>query len=219
MEWQLLEGVPDEAVQRLIQLARRRSFRRREVVFHRGDPADSLHLVSKGRFAVRVTTPLGDQAMIGVRGPGESFGEMALVGEKAGRSATVEALEEAETLCVYEKEFGRLRSEHPAVNEFLISLLAAELRIMNQRLLEALYLPVERRLLRRLSELSQLYQGGAHGVVDIPLTQEELAELAGTSRATVNAVLGDAQARGLVELRRGKVRIVDLAGLAARAGR
>jgi CRP/FNR family cyclic AMP-dependent transcriptional regulator len=220
VEWQLLEGVPDEAVQRLIQLARRRSFRRREVVFHRGDPADSLHLVSKGRFAVRVMTPLGDQAMIGVRGPGESFGEMALVGEKAGRSATVEALEEAETLCVYEKEFGRLRREHPAVNEFLISLLAAELRIMNQRLLEALYLPVERRLLRRLSELSQLYQGGgAHGVVDIPLTQEELAELAGTSRATVNAVLGDAQARGLVELRRGKVRIVDLAGLEARAGR
>jgi CRP-like cAMP-binding protein len=55
--------------------------------------------------------------------------------------------------------------------------------------------------------------------VDIPLTQEELAELAGTSRATVNAVLGDAQTRGLVELRRGKVRIVDQVGLAARAGR
>jgi CRP-like cAMP-binding protein len=154
-----------------------------------------------------------------VRGPGESFGEMALVGEKAGRAATVEALEEAETLCVYEKEFARLRHEHPAVNEFLISLLAAELRIMNQRLLEALYLPVERRLLRRLSELSQLYKVEAHDIVDIPLTQEELAELVGTSRATVNAVLGDAQTRGLVELRRGKVRIVDHAGLAARAGR
>ena len=90
---------------------------------------------------------------------------------------------------------------------------------MNQRLLEALYLPVERRLLRRLSELSQLYRVEAHDIVDIPLTQEELAELVGTSRATVNAVLGDAQTRGLVELRRGKVRIVDLSGLAARAGR
>ena len=196
MEWQLLEGVPAEDVRRLIQVARRRSFRRREVVFHRGDPADSLHLVSKGRFAVRVMTPLGDQATIAVRGPGESFGEMALVGEKAGRAATVEALEEAETLCVDEKEFARLRHEHPTVNEFLISLLAAELRIMNQRLLEALYLPVERRLLRRLSELSQLYRAGAHDVVDIPLTQEELAELAGTSRATVNAVLGDAPPSG-----------------------
>jgi CRP-like cAMP-binding protein len=217
VEWQLLEGVPSEDVQRLLQLARRRTFRRGEVVFHRGDPADSMHLVAKGRFAIRVITPLGDQATIAVRGPGESFGEMALVGEKEGRAATVEALEEAETFCVYETEFARLRREHPSVNEFLIRLLGTEVRIMNERLLEALYLPVERRVLRRLSELTRLYPADADEVVQIPLTQEQLAGLAGTSRATVNAVLGDAQARGLVELRRGKVRIVDRAGLAARA--
>ena len=218
MKWQLLEGVPDENVQRLLKVARRRSFRRGEVVFHRGDPADSLHLVAKGRFAIRVMTPVGDQATIAVRGPGESFGEMALVGEEASRSATVEALEAAETFCVYETEFARLRGEHPAVNEFLISLLAAEVSSMNERLLEALYLPVERRVLRRLIELAQMYQRGADEVVEIPLTQEEVAGLAGTSRATVNAVLGDAQSRGLLELRRGRVTIVDGAGLAARAG-
>jgi len=218
VKWQLLEGVPDENVQRLLKVARRRSFRRGEVVFHRGDPADSLHLVAKGRFAIRVMTPVGDQATIAVRGPGESFGEMALVGEEASRSATVEALEAAETFCVYETEFARLRGEHPAVNEFLISLLAAEVSSMNERLLEALYLPVERRVLRRLIEVAQIYQRGADEVVEIPLTQEEVAGLAGTSRATVNAVLGDAQSRGLLELRRGRVTIVDGAGLAARAG-
>ena len=215
MKWQLLEGVPDENVQRLLKVARRRSFRRGEVVFHRGDPADSLHLVAKGRFAIRVMTPVGDQATIAVRGPGESFGEMALVGEEASRSATVEALEAAETFCVYETEFARLRGEHPAVNEFLISLLAAEVSSMNERLLEALYLSPEYE--RR--ELAQIYQRGADEVVEIPLTQEEVAGLAGTSRATVNAVLGDAQSRGLLELRRGRVTIVDGAGLAARAGK
>jgi CRP-like cAMP-binding protein len=218
VKWQLLEGVPDESVQRLLQIARRRRFRRGEVVFHRGDPADSLHLVSKGRFAVRVMTPLGDQATLAVRGPGESFGEMALVGEKTSRAATVEALEEAETFCVYETEFALLRREHPVVNELLISLLAAEVRGMNERLLEALYLPVERRVLRRLSELAQLYRRSPDGAVEIPLTQEEVAGLAGTSRASVNAVLGDAQTRGLVALRRGTITIVDPAGLAARAG-
>jgi CRP-like cAMP-binding protein len=88
MEWKLLEGVPADEVQRLLQLARRRTFKRGEVVFHRGDPADSMHLVSKGRFAVRVMTPLGEQATIAVRGPGDSFGELALVAEKAPRSAT-----------------------------------------------------------------------------------------------------------------------------------
>ena len=177
MEWRLLEGVPEEEVRRLLQVARRRRFRRGEVVFHRDDPADSLHLISKGRFAVRVMTPLGDQATIAVRGPGESFGEMALVGQGARRSATVEALEEAETFCVYEGEFTRLRREQPQVTELVIGFLANEVRMLNERLLEALYVPVERRVLRRLNELARLYGEDADGHVEIPLTQEELAGL------------------------------------------
>jgi CRP/FNR family transcriptional regulator, cyclic AMP receptor protein len=213
----LLQGVPAEEVQRLLALGRRGRFRLGEVVFHRDDPADSLHLVVKGRFAIRVMTPLGEPATIAVRGPGDSFGEMALVGRPARRSATVEALEEAETFCVYEGEFQRLRREHPKVNELVIGFLASEVRVLNERLLEALYVPVERRVLRRLSELARLYDQGADGLVEIPLTQEELAGLAGTSRATVNAVLGDVQKRGLVELRRGKTRILDPDQLARRA--
>jgi CRP-like cAMP-binding protein len=218
VEWRLLQGVPEEEVRRLLQVARRRRFSRGEVVFHRDDPADSLHLVVKGRFAIRVMTPLGDQATIAVRGPGDSFGEMALVGQGARRSATVEALEAAETLCVYEGEFARLRREHLQVNELVIGFLANEVRMLNERLLEALYVPAERRVLRRLNELARLYgQGAADTQVEIPLTQEELAGLAGTSRATVNTVLGDAQKRGLVELRRGKTRILDRDRLARRA--
>ena len=217
MEWRLLQGVPEEEVRRLLQVARRRSFGRGEVVFHRDDPADSLHLISKGRFAVRVMTPLGDVATIAVRGPGESFGEMALVGPGARRSATVEALEVAETLCVYEGDFARLRQEHPQVNEFVIGFLANEVRMLNERLLEAPYVPAERRVLRRLNELARLYGNDTAEPVEIPLTQEELAGLAGTSRATVNTVLGDAQKRGLVELRRGKTRILDPDQLTRRA--
>src|SRR5262249_36917200 len=112
MEWRLLRGVPEGEGQRLLQVAPRRTFLRGDVGFHRAAPADSLHLIVKGRFAIRVMTPLADQATIAVRGPGDSFGEMALVGQKARRSATVEALEEAETFCVYEGEFARLRLEH-----------------------------------------------------------------------------------------------------------
>src|SRR5712691_13200605 len=133
VEWRLLHGVPEEEVRRLLQVARRRRFRRGEVVFHRDDPADSLHLVVKGRFAIRVMTPLGDQATIAVRVPGDSFGEMALVGEGARRSATVEALERAETFCVYEGEFQRLRRQHPRVTEMVIGFLANEVRMLNER--------------------------------------------------------------------------------------
>jgi CRP-like cAMP-binding protein len=215
VEWRLLEGVPGEDVRQLLSVARRRTFRKGEVVFHRGDPADSLHLISKGRFKLQVRTPLGEEATIAIRGPGESFGEMAIAGEGAKRSATVEALEEAETFCVIEGEFRRLRSRHPGVNQLLIDFLASEVRMLNERLLEALYVPVDRRVLRRLSELAQLY-GPGEGEVVIPLTQEELAGLAGASRATVNQVLRGLQEKGVVELRRGKTIVPDPHALATR---
>ena len=115
-------------MRRLLSIARRRRFSRNEVVFHREDPADSLHLISKGRFAIRIMTPLGETVTIGIRGPGDSFGEMALVAEGRKRSATVEALEEAETFAVYVAEFQRLRREHPTVNQVLIGFLAEEVR-------------------------------------------------------------------------------------------
>jgi CRP/FNR family transcriptional regulator, cyclic AMP receptor protein len=206
-------GVPEEEVRRLISVARRRTFGRGEVVFHRGDPADSLHLVQKGRFGVRIMTPLGDTATIAVRGPGDSFGEMALV-DSAQRSATVVALEEAETLAVHQSEFHRLRVAHPQVTQVLIGFLAAEVRRQNELLLEALYIPVERRVLRRLVELSSAY---ARNDGEIPLTQEQLAQLAGTSRATVNKVLREEQGRGTVELRRGRTLVLEPEELARRA--
>ncbi|HLX31176.1 MAG TPA: Crp/Fnr family transcriptional regulator [Gaiellaceae bacterium] len=217
MNWRLLDGVPDEEVRLLLQLARRRTFRRGEVVFHRDDPADSLHLIVKGRFAIRVMTPLGEPATIAVRGPGESFGEMALLGQAARRSATVEALEEAETFCVYEGDFARLRREQPQVTEFVIGFLRNEVRMLNERLLEALYVPVDRRVLRRLNELARLYGPNSDGAIEIPLTQEELAGLAGTSRATVNTVLRTAEKRGVIELHRGKTTILNPDELARRA--
>jgi CRP-like cAMP-binding protein len=216
MEWRLLEGVPGEEVRRLISVARRRTFARGEVVFHQGDPADSLHLVSKGRFAVRVTTPLGDQATIAIRGAGDSFGEMAIVGTSATRSATIEALESAETFSVPQIEFGRLRRDHPGVDQLLIEFLAAEVRELNVQLLDALFMPVERRVVRRLADLARVYGPSDEGVV-IPLTQDELASIAGTTRPTVNQALRALELDGIVELGRGKTIIPDVDALAARA--
>jgi CRP/FNR family cyclic AMP-dependent transcriptional regulator len=200
----------------VLQIARRRRFARGEVVFHRDDPGDSLHLIIKGRFAVRIMTPLGDTATIAIRGPGESFGEMALVSEDARRAATVSALEEGETRAVFKDDFDRVRRKHPAVNQVLIAFLAQEVRRQNQLLLEALYVPVERRVLRRLLELTNLYPA-KDAVQSIPLTQEMLAELAGTSRATVNRVLNEEKRRGSVELRRGRTLVRDLDALTRRA--
>jgi CRP-like cAMP-binding protein len=216
MEWRLLADVPPEQLRQLLSVARRRRFERHEVVFHREDPADSLHLIVSGRFAIRTMTPLGDAVWIAIRGPGENFGEMALVDDKWRRSATVSALESAETFAVYKDDFARLRAQHPHIDRMLIAFLAGEVRMLNERLLEALYLPAERRLLRRLSELAATYRRD-DGTAVVPLTQEELAQFAGTARATVNRVLRNEQERGTLELRRGSTRILNIELLASRA--
>ena len=214
--WRLLGGVPEDDVRALLAVARRRRFARGEIVFHRDDPADSLHLIARGHFALRVMTPVGDTVTIGLRGPGDSFGEMALVAEGGHRSATVEALEEAETFAVRQPDFDRLRREHPSVNDVLIAFLAGEVRRQNDLLLDAMFLPAELRVLRRLVELTALY--AADGATTIPLTQEDLASLAGTSRTTVNQVLREEQRRGSVRVLRGHTTVLDVDALAQHAG-
>ncbi len=216
MQFRLLAGVPEVQTTQLLAVARRRRFARGEVVFHRDDPADCLHLIAKGRFAIRVMTPLGDTATIAVRGVGDNFGETALLAARSRRSATVSALEPAETFALLADDVERLRAEFPAVDRILFAFLAAELRRQNDLLLEALYLPVDRRLLRRLLELAHLY-GGEQGEVEIPLTQAELASMAGTSRATANQILRAEQRAGTVQLGRGRLLIRDRAALARRA--
>src|SRR3954452_16555755 len=101
-EFALLRGVAEEDVAELLGRARRRTFSAGEAVFHAGDPADTLHLVRSGRFAVRITTEFGDVATLNVVGPGDAFGELALLTPGAPRSATVAALEAAETLSVHQ---------------------------------------------------------------------------------------------------------------------
>jgi CRP-like cAMP-binding protein len=211
VKWALLEGVPEDDVRALLSIARRRKFARGEVVFHENDPADTLHLVDKGRFGVRTQTALGDTAILSVLGPGDMFGELALLEGEEPRSATVSALEPAETRSVHRMDFERLRREHPETASVIIGILSGQVRRLTRHLLDALYVPADKRVLRRLVEVAALYDNGV-----VPLTQEDLAGLAGTSRATVNRVLRDEEARGTVKLGRGRTSVLDAGALAAR---
>lgn len=212
MKWALLEGVSEEDVRALLSIARRRRFGRGEVVFHENDPADTLHLIDKGRFAVRTQTALGDTAILAVLGPGDMFGELALLdGEPEARSATVSALEPGETRSVHRLDFERLRREHPETASVLIGILSGQVRRLTRHLLEALYVSADKRVLRRVVEVAALYEDGV-----VPITQEDLAGLAGTSRATVNRVLREEEDRGTVKLGRGRTTVLDAEALERR---
>lgn len=210
MEWQLFEGIPARDVQAVIALARRATYRRGEVVFHRHDPADAIHLVSKGRFDVRIATARGDIVALGIRGPGDTFGELALA-TGSERTATVTALERGETLVVRAGELRRLASRHGSIHEVLVRLLAGQVTFLSERLVEAYTVDAETRVARRVLEVARVY--GATPPILVPLIQEDLAALAGTSRATVNRVLRAAAGRGIVELGRGRTVVLDLEAL------
>ena len=207
MEFEVLGAVPPEHVRELLSIARRRTFKREEVVFHHGDPADSLQLIVKGRFAVRILTPLGQSAMLAVHGPGEAFGELALLAPGSRRSATVSALELSETFSVVRDEFFRLTTRHPGVKDCLLALLAEQIRRANEWIVVAHYLDAESRVRWALLQLVATYQAGEE--IAIPLTQEQLAEFSGTARATVNRVLREEAERGAVALERGRVRVLE----------
>jgi CRP/FNR family cyclic AMP-dependent transcriptional regulator len=204
-DWPLLRHLPPEEQRRLLAAGRAHHYARREVIFHEGDPGDALHLVQRGRVAVRITTPLGDVATLTVVGPGETFGELALLDDAAIRTATVIALEPTGTWALHRDQFNRLRAENPGVDRVLVELLAGYVRRLTDQLVQALYLPADKRVVRAVLALGQVYRDQPH----IPLTQEDLASLAGTSRATANRVLGELERAGALTVSRGHITLLD----------
>jgi CRP/FNR family transcriptional regulator, cyclic AMP receptor protein len=216
VEWRLLSSLGDEERRAVLGASRPRRYAKGETLFHEGDPGDTLHLLAKGRVAIRVTTPLGDTATLTVLAPGDYFGELAIV-SPAPRNSTVVALEPVETLTLHRDQLEDLRRRHVAVDRVLLEALAEEVRRLSHRLLEALYVPADKRVLRRLVDLRNLYSVDGSDPVTIPLTQDDLAALAGTTRPTTNRVLRQAEAEGTLQIGRGRVVVVHAAQLAHRA--
>jgi CRP-like cAMP-binding protein len=207
-EFHLFRGLSPDDQHALLSLTRRRRFARNEVVFHEGDPADALYLISKGRAAIRIETPLGDIATLRICQPGDHFGELALI-DPAPRVATIIAIEPLEVRSLHVDHFNEFRRSKPTMDRVLTDALIAEVRRLSGALVEALYLPVDRRIVRRLVELVATYPPESDGRVVVPLTQEDLAQLAGTTRSTANKLLRALEDSGVVGLTRGKIDILD----------
>ena len=123
------------------------------------------------------------------------------------------ALTAVETLFLSRVAFDALREHDPSVDRFLAALFDDRLRRVTARLVEALYVPAPKRALRRIADLARQF-----GRDEIPLTQEDIASLAGTTRPTVNRALGEAEDLGAVALSRGRVRVINEGTLASLLG-
>jgi CRP-like cAMP-binding protein len=163
-----------------------------------------------------VTTPGGDEATLAIVGVGEEFGELALLRPVHRHTATVVALDDVVTLVIDKAAFDRLRSDRPEVAVWLIDVLARRVEKLSEMVVEAMFLSADRRVARRLLDVAGLFPDGE--APDVPLTQVDVAALAGISRPTANQVLGRLAERGLIRLGRPRITLLDRPGLLRAAG-
>jgi CRP-like cAMP-binding protein len=220
MQWQLLAGLPAAQAEEVLAAARRRVFRRGEVVFHQGDHGQTTHLVASGHFGLRVTSAQGQDCTLRIYAPGEMFGRIGLPPVNAIRAATMVAVEGGETYELGADLMNDLRAKHPSVNDTLLGLAGQGLHWVSQRYLEVLFVDADTRVRMRLVELGQQYRDReTDGAVVISVTQEDIAGLAGTSRATVNRVLGEEERHGTLARKRGRLLLFNPEGIERRTQR
>ncbi|MBI4317364.1 MAG: cyclic nucleotide-binding domain-containing protein [Chloroflexi bacterium] len=197
----LFASLPAKELQGLASRMRLRRFKKGATILHAHEPSASFFLIRSGTVKVARGLVTGDEAVINILGPGEFFGELALLeGQSSG--STVVALQEAEILVLSREVFLSCLQAYPSAASAAIGLLSERIRRLSDQLEEAYALELPQRLARRLLAL-----GSAHGkktdeglVIDLPLTQSELAGMVGASRQRVNRLLAEWQDRRLLRL-------------------
>lgn len=216
----LFEQASREIMESLADRLRRRRFRRGEVIFHQGDPGDSLHIVASGAVKIVLPSAEGEEAIIATLRPGDFFGELALL-DGAPRSATATALEQTETLVLPRQVFAELLDTLPGLRDALFSGLAHELRRLTGHVEELHFLDLAGRLAMRLTRLARETEPDAHGAFRLnwPYTQSDLAAMIGGTRQSVNRLLSELVEADLISIEPDTLVINDLDELARRAER
>ena len=209
------EPVRDEVSRRAVE----RTFDRGEFIFHEGDPGNALFVVAAGLVKVFVSSPEGDEMVLVTLPPGEVFGELTLIGGDR-RSASAEAVERTTVLVLTRPVFLRLLQEHPSLTDALLRSLAQVILRLTEQASDLVFLDLYGRVAKLLVSFAD--DRGAPGeggiVLDVGLTQTDLAAMVGGSRQSVNQTLRAFERRGYLELKGRRIVIRELDLLRMRAG-
>jgi CRP-like cAMP-binding protein len=211
----LFSKVDDRALARCAGSLRGRRYRRNQTIFHQGDPGDSLYVIASGAVKIVLPDAAGDEgAIIATLGPGDSFGELALLdGEE--HSATAVALEATEALVLRRDAFDRLIEEDPDFRRALFAGLASELRRLTHHVSELHFHNLPARLALRIIRMAREVDSSPEGQVRLPwpYSQSELAAMIGGTRQTVNRLLAEFTAEGLIRVEKDTLLVADMAKL------
>ena len=212
----LFAKVEPDALAACAASLRVRHYRRGETIFHQGDPGDSLYIVESGAVNIVLPSPEGqDSAIIATLARGDFFGELALL-DGEPHSATAIASEPVEALILQQARFEVLLESQPGLRRALIAGLVAELRRLTGHVEDLHFLDLPGRLASRIIRLArEASPGQDHDVrIEWRFTQAELGGMIGGTRQTVNRLLADLTAQGLIHLEGETMIIPDLDRLA-----
>jgi CRP/FNR family transcriptional regulator/CRP/FNR family cyclic AMP-dependent transcriptional regulator len=187
----LFRELPPSRLAELAQMVRRRTYHRGETIFHKGDPGNSLYLITDGQVKIVLPSDTGEEMTLGVLEAGDMFGELALFDGRP-RSATMVAVENTAVLLLYRDDFLGFVGRNPEVATALLGVLSRRLRATDEWIEDAIFLDVPGRLAKRLLDLADRHgKPTDRGVeIDLKLTQQDLAAMVGATRESVNKHLG-----------------------------
>ena len=214
----LFAGLDDEAATALSDAMGTVRLNKGEVLFREGEAEDRLYVVISGKVKLGRSGSAGRENLLAVLGPGQMFGELSLF-DPGPRSTTATAVTPCELRTLEHDELMRWLTGRPEVARGLLGQLAARLRRANDVVADLVFSDVPGRVAKQLLELSQRFgEQRDDGIrVHHDLTQEELAQLVGASRETVNKALADFAARGWIRLEPRSVTILDVERVTRRA--
>lgn len=210
----LFAGLSAEQLEKIAALAQVRSYAGREVVVTQGEPARALFAIVRGRLKVASCGPDGRDTVLGIMAEGEVFGEVALI-DGGARSATCTAIEPCELLVIDRQQFLDLLEKTPAIAVRFLHVLAGRLRRLSQRSEDAAFLDVPSRLARSLLDLATRFgerrRSPQSGIfIALKLSQQELGDMVGATRESVNKHLNEWTRQGFLELQGGRMIISDV---------
>jgi len=213
----LLAAVDEESAKAIIAGMRAVELSRGDRLFHEGDPGDALYVIETGKIKLARRAADGRENLLAILGPGEMFGELSLF-DPGPRVATAVAVSNARVHSLTRDDFVPLLDQ-PRVALSLLAALGRRLRRTNEALADLVFSDVPGRVAKALLDLSSRFGRPVEDGVLVAheLTQEELAQLVGASRETVNKALADFAGRGWLRLEARAVTILDVERLTRRA--
>jgi CRP/FNR family cyclic AMP-dependent transcriptional regulator len=214
----LFEGLDEENARGLRRQLTEVKLSRGEHLFQEGQDGDRLFVVLDGKMKLTRAAVDGRENLLGVLGPGEMFGELSLFDPRP-RTSSASAVTDATLAALGHDALRRMLQDHPEVSLHMLQALARRLRRANDVVADLVFTDVPGRVAKNLLDLADRFgeqeKDGLH--VHHDLTQEELAQLVGASRETVNKALADFAARGWLQISARSVLILDVERLRKRA--